>query len=123
MLRIRQEQVALLVEGKERIPGDFPEMPVGIGEIARIAAPENILQRLHGDARPPSTRKRIDLVGLLFRARIVGERDGGKARGLVLDAGILGEIGAAEETEREAVRLEERDPGWLAVEAFQPQAS
>ena len=115
--------MALFVEREERVPGDFPEMPVGIGEIARIAAPEHILQRLHGDGAR-SDRQGIDLVGLFFRARVVGERDGGKAGGLVLDAGILGKIGTAEQSRARGRSPERRrHSGWLAEEAFQPQAS
>src|SRR3712207_3512487 len=85
-------------------------MSVRIGEIARIAAPEHILQRLDGLCSRLHGES-INLIGLLFGAGIVGKRDGRKAGGLVLDAGILSQIGATEKSQRQAVCLEESDAG------------
>src|SRR5689334_2631984 len=59
---IVEHDVALLVEREEGIVSDLPEMPVRIGEIARIPAPEYHFRRLDwcGTTRQRKFVYRID---------------------------------------------------------------
>ena len=43
---LAQPDAAVLRDRPARVPGDLPGVPVGIGEIARIAAPERVLRGL-----------------------------------------------------------------------------
>ena len=73
----RQRYVAVGVDRESRIVGDFPEMAVGIGEIAVPAAPEGALRRLD-DAAAGLLGRRQNLVDLGIGARVVGEIDRGR---------------------------------------------
>jgi hypothetical protein len=61
---VRKLHAAVVGEWKMRIVGDFPQMPVEIGEIAGIATPEDVLRRLANDGTGISSAfdDRIDVV-------------------------------------------------------------
>ena len=67
----------LFVERKERIPADFPEKAVGVGEVAAVAAPEDPAGRLH---QPGTSRHGLgqQAVGIRFRSDVVRQRETGK---------------------------------------------
>src|SRR5438045_3554702 len=91
-----------------RVPGDLPEMAVGVGEIAGAAAPERRLRapRNAGAGGFRLRQQAVDVVGL---AHIVGERDAAKSRAFGRNARIAGECGAREQRQREAAEREEYD--------------
>src|SRR3954453_13246319 len=101
-------QVARRVEREERVVGHFPEVPVRIGEVTGLAAPMGLARQLDG-LRPSRDRVGVDPVHLVLAAHVMGERDARKAARTVLDLGVLGQGRAAEQGQREAVRLEEYD--------------
>ena len=59
----RKAHPPLFIQRPARIPGNLPGVAVGIGEIARIAAPEDVLRRLEdgGAGRHSLGQHRIDL--------------------------------------------------------------
>lgn len=68
--RVRND--TLLIRQQIRIPHDFPEVPVGIPEVARVAAPERLPSGLHDD-RPGIRRLIHHGVDLLRRGNVVSE--------------------------------------------------
>ena len=84
-------------------------LPVGVGEIAGIAAPERVLRLLHltctgGDCR---THRGVDFI---LAAQVLRERHAAEFRQRrVLHVGVGRERCAREERDDHAARLEERD--------------
>src|SRR5262245_53804360 len=91
-----------------RIEGDFRKMRIGIGEIARIAAPKRIV-RLLDDAPTGALGVFYQLVDLAFAARVIGEGHAAKSRPVVEDTDVLGQLGTREEAENKAIGRKERD--------------
>ena len=104
----------MFVQGEEGIESDFPEVAVGIGDIAGIAAPEDLLRRLH-ELCATGDGKFHDGINADLARDIVGKRHAGKAGRRVLDMGVLGQACSGEETERDAFQLDKGDVvvgGW-----------
>ncbi len=59
--------------------GHLPEVTIGIGKVARVAAPEGVMRRLH-DLGAGGTRFGQDGIDLAPAPRIVGERNPGERR-------------------------------------------
>src|SRR5690606_17219588 len=106
----RQSDAAVGSDFPGGIPGDLPEVAVGIGEVAGVAAPESVLARLDDTAarRLGLGQHGVDL-GLL--ARVVGERDRTKAAAGAVDARIRGERVATPQRDHHATHLVKRDLG------------
>src|SRR3712207_2484815 len=91
------------------IEDHFPQVTIGIREVARVAAPERGLRRLDdGGARQTRTLHRG--IGLLRAAHVVTEAERRRARRRWRDARIMREILAGEEGElRPRLQIEKRD--------------
>ena len=99
--------IASVREGPLRIPGDFPQMAIGVLEIAGIAAPERLLGRLDDD-RPGLPGLFHDLIDLGFRRHIVAQAERRCTRRSRGQARILGKARARIERELEtALQVEE----------------
>jgi len=83
-------------------------MPVGIGKVARIAAPEDLLGRFE-DRAAGRLRQREELVDLVVAAGVEGNRHATERGPGVARAGIRGQVGAGPQSENQAVELVERD--------------
>ena len=95
-----------LIQWHERIVGNFPKVPIGIGEIPGVSAPENFVRGFH----EPSTRRDgfgNHSVDFGFAFNIVSERDAGESRFAVFNLSIISERGAAIQTEHNATRIKE----------------
>src|SRR3954447_13071895 len=79
-------------------------MSVGIGKIAGIASPEHVFGRLDGSGSG-CERGGEHVVGLLLRARIVGDRNRREPGGPVRHARVAREVFAAEQGKGESVAL------------------
>src|SRR5690606_30314597 len=108
-----------------RIPDHFPQVPVGILEVARVAAPEGLLRRLHdGRSRLPGLLQHgIDL----FPAQhVVSEGELRRARPARRQSGVVGDARARPDRKPEAgLQVEEGDGAMLelpADDAFGVQA-
>ena len=104
---VRQRNRAVFRDRKGRIVRHFPDMAVGIGEIAVPAAPEGAAGRLD-DAAAGLFGLRQHLVDLGVGAGVVGEIDGGRRLGEG-DARILLGALARKQAENRAAHLEEGD--------------
>src|SRR5262249_15294809 len=102
-----------------RIVRDFPEMAVGIREIAGIAAPKYRLRR-PDDRRARGCGARHCVLDLLPRGAVPGKRDVAiAARLLNRDLGVLRQFGRRPERQDHPAGLEERDA--LGVACLAPE--
>src|SRR5579862_6028156 len=97
----RQDEGSILGQCEMGVPGDFPDVVVGVGEITGAAAPGGIGSRLENLGSGGGGFEE-DLVDLILGRDVVGERDAGKARGSRWDVGIFGEFFAREQGQGEA---------------------
>src|SRR5262249_37584631 len=74
-----------------RVPNDLPQVPVGILEIAMIAAPKRILTGLD-DPRPGLPGRLHHFVDLIFAVYKVADAEFGGARWRGIDLGIKSKV-------------------------------
>ncbi len=89
----QQKRVASGCRHKLGIPDDLPEMPIGILEIAGIAAIEGLLGGLD-DLCSGGTGLRHHDVDLGFFGDVVADGEGGGARSRARQPRVVGNIGA-----------------------------
>ncbi len=80
---------------------DLPRVPVGIGEVAGVAAPEDLLRRLE-DARARLRGRFEGGVDVGFRRDVSRERDPAEARAFGRNVRVLGEGALRVEREDDA---------------------
>src|SRR6185295_4056324 len=109
MLIAFHEVLAALRDHEMRIPGDFPQMVVRIGEVRVVPAPKCVAwPHRYGGAGLLGARD--DGIDLGAGARAVAERAAAKTRGRRLgQARVLRERGPLVEPEHESIALIERD--------------
>jgi len=89
----------------ERVERHFPQEAVRIGEIAAVAAPENLSWRLHrGRARGHGEGEHR--VHGRLRGHVVGEREAGEPGSAAFDLGVVSQSVAAIEAEPGALQAE-----------------
>src|SRR5262245_19595350 len=104
-----------VVREKSGIEHDLPEMPIRIGDVPDVAAPERLLRRLH-DGRASLLRLLHDGVDFLLASHVVADRElGAAARGL-RESGIVCETVPRPDRELETLlQVEERDGAVLEL--------
>src|ERR1043165_8917702 len=106
--RRRRRGSGLAVGEEPWIPRNFPEMLIGVSEIACVPAPEGFLRGLD-DRRARGFRFSHDLVHFLLRANVVREVDVGRDRLAGGQPRVVRQALARPEREAQAVReIEER---------------
>src|SRR4051812_48980350 len=102
-----QGAVGVEIEGP---PGDFPEVAVGIGEVAAVAAPEGVGGRLR-DLRACRLRGRENLIHLVASSDVVSDRDARELRSRDVEVlrDVLRELLVGIELEAGSLGLEEDD--------------
>src|ERR1700761_4411234 len=90
----RKSDRTVVHDREMRVPGHLPRVPVGIGEIAGMAAPEHVLGLLQDRAASrPGLTEHAGNVGPF--AHIIAERDTAEAGPFGGKPCILGQSGAA----------------------------
>ena len=104
---IRDGDASRVVEREAGIPGDLPEVPVGIREVAGAPAPEGVGGRLDDPrpALPGGLKSTIYIRGL---PNVVRDGDAPEARALRRNSGIRRQIFPAPERKTDPAELEER---------------
>src|SRR5689334_16428949 len=116
----RDRQRPVCREREVRIPGDLPEVPVRIGEVAGASAPRRVLRRLHHlSAR--GVRLRYRGLNLTFLTHIVRERDAAKSRTIRGDLCIASQALTREQTQRQRTRLKENHLAPADRRRFEPK--
>ena len=92
-----------------RVPGDFPEVAIRVGEVAGVAAIKGVL-RFFEDVCPGFSGLFHEIVDGLLAGDVVGEGEFGGAAGLQGDVGVPGDIFSGPKAELEAgLKIEEGD--------------
>src|SRR5690606_15944498 len=98
-----------------RVPGDLPQVPFRVPEIAAVTAPEGLLRRLD-DRRAGSGRLGHHPVDLLAGAHVVGQAGVGRTRRIGCHAGIGREAASRPQGQAQArLQVEERDRAVLEL--------